>query len=170
MSHNRKMVLLPGIKSTLDSQVIMRIDVNLWSWSWWWWWCWKWEVPFMKYFILRCLNWWWWSWCWWSWRWMITLLKMRGPFYDIFHPALLRSAGQQLQRLHNNLSPWLREWGGTRKTIIITIIITRPKPPYGRQGLARSWGKDTVGQVHFEVFSTSHFVPLALSSDWILLF
>ena len=26
--------------------------------------------------------------------------------------------------------------------IIITIIITRPKPAYGRQGLAGSWGQD----------------------------
>ena len=34
---------------------------------------------------------------------------------------------------------------------------TRPKPPYGRQGLAGSWSKDTVGRVHFKVFSTSNF-------------
>ena len=27
--------------------------------------------------------------------------------------------------------------------IIIIIIITRPKPAYGRQGLAGSWGQDT---------------------------
>ena len=27
--------------------------------------------------------------------------------------------------------------------IIIVIIITRPKPAYGRQGLAGSWGQDT---------------------------
>ena len=53
--------------------------------------------------------------------------------------------------------------------IIIIIIITRPKPPYGRQGLAGLWGKDTVRQVHFGVFSTSRFTPLAVSSDWILL-
>ena len=53
--------------------------------------------------------------------------------------------------------------------IIIVIIITRPKPPYGRQGLAGSWGKDTVRWVHFGAFSTSHFAPSALSSDWIVL-
>ena len=35
--------------------------------------------------------------------------------------------------------------------IIIIIIITRPKPPYGRQGLAGLWGKDTVRLVHFGV-------------------
>ena len=56
--------------------------------------------------------------------------------------------------------------------IIINIIIniTRPKPPSGRQGLAGSWGKDTVRQVHYKMFSTSHFAPTALSSNWILLF
>ena len=44
---------------------------------------------------------------------------------------------------------------------------TRPKPPYWRQGQAGSWGKDTVRRVHFGVFSTSHFAPTPLSSDWI---
>ena len=53
--------------------------------------------------------------------------------------------------------------------IIIIIIITRPKPPFGRQGLAGSWGKDKVRRVNFGVFSTSHFAHLALSSDWIVL-
>merc|ERR1711963_1180366 len=28
-------------------------------------------------------------------------------------------------------------------TNVVTIIITRPKPAYGRQGLAGSWGQDT---------------------------
>ena len=42
---------------------------------------------------------------------------------------------------------------------MITISKTRPKPPFGRQSLAGSWGKDTVRQVHFKVFSTSHFAP-----------
>ena len=41
------------------------------------------------------------------------------------------------------------------------FLITRPKLPYGRQGVAGSFGKDTVRRVHFGVFSTSHF---ALSS------
>ena len=27
--------------------------------------------------------------------------------------------------------------------VVIVIIITRPKPAYGRQGLAGSWGQDT---------------------------
>ena len=49
----------------------------------------------------------------------------------------------------------------------ITIISTRPKPPYGRQGLAVSWGKDTVRWIHFGVFSASGFAPPALSSNWI---
>ena len=50
------------------------------------------------------------------------------------------------------------------------IITTRPKPPSGRQGLVGSWGKDTVRQVHYKMFSTSHFAPTPLSSNWILLF
>ena len=37
------------------------------------------------------------------------------------------------------------------------LHLTRPKPPYGRQGLAGSWSKDTVGRIHFKVFSTSNF-------------
>ena len=40
---------------------------------------------------------------------------------------------------------------GVMKQTILSI--TRPKPAYGRQGLAGSWGKDTVRQVHFGVFS-----------------
>ena len=47
---------------------------------------------------------------------------------------------------------------------IIIIIITRPKPSYGQQGLAGSWGKDTVRQVHFGMLSTSHFAPRVLNS------
>ena len=31
----------------------------------------------------------------------------------------------------------------TTSTNIIAIIVTRPKPAYGRQGLAGSWGQDT---------------------------
>ena len=37
--------------------------------------------------------------------------------------------------------------------IIIVIIITRPKPAYGRQGLAGSWGQDTDEVSTFLVFS-----------------
>ena len=48
---------------------------------------------------------------------------------------------------------------------MITIIITRPKPAYGRQGLAGSWGQDTDEVSTFLVFLTSHFAPAALSSD-----
>ena len=47
----------------------------------------------------------------------------------------------------------------------IIIIITRPKPAYGRQGLAGSWGQDTDKVRTFLVFLTSHFAPAALSSD-----
>ena len=49
--------------------------------------------------------------------------------------------------------------------IIIAIIITRPKPAYGRQGLAGPWGQDTDEVSTFLVFLTSHFAPAALSSD-----
>ena len=50
--------------------------------------------------------------------------------------------------------------------IIVTIInITRPKPAYGRQGLAGLWGQDTDEVSTFLVFLTSHFAPAALSSD-----
>ena len=51
--------------------------------------------------------------------------------------------------------------------IIIIIIITRPKPAFGRQGLAGSWGQDTDEVSTFLVFLTSHFAPAALSSDLI---
>ena len=49
--------------------------------------------------------------------------------------------------------------------IIIIIIITRPKPAYGQQGLAVSWGQNTDEVSTFLVFLTSHFAPAALSSD-----
>ena len=45
------------------------------------------------------------------------------------------------------------------------IMITRPKPAYGRQGLAGSWGQDTDEVSTFLVFLTSHFAPAALCSD-----
>ena len=47
----------------------------------------------------------------------------------------------------------------------LIIITTRPKPAYGRQGLAGSWGQDTDEVSTFWVFLTSHFAPAALSSD-----
>ena len=49
--------------------------------------------------------------------------------------------------------------------IAIIIIITRPKPASGRQGLVGSWGQDTDEVSTFLVFLTSHFAPVALSSD-----
>ena len=45
----------------------------------------------------------------------------------------------------------------TLPLIIIIIIITRPKPAYGRHGLAGSWGQDTDEVNTFLVFLTSHF-------------
>jgi len=55
--------------------------------------------------------------------------------------------------------------GGPGTNSAINIIITRPKPAYGRQGLAGSWGQDTDEVSTFLVFLTSHFAPAALSSD-----
>ena len=49
--------------------------------------------------------------------------------------------------------------------IAFIIISTRPKPAYGRKGLAGSWGQNTDEVSTFLVFLTSHFAPAALSSD-----
>ena len=51
------------------------------------------------------------------------------------------------------------------RSLRIIIIITRPKPAYGRHGLAGSLGQDTDEVNTFLVFLTSHFAPAALSSD-----
>ena len=45
------------------------------------------------------------------------------------------------------------------------FVDTRPKPAYGRQGLAGSLGQDTDKVSTFLVFLTPHFAPAALSSD-----
>ena len=50
--------------------------------------------------------------------------------------------------------------------INIVIIITRPKPAYGRQGLAGSWGQDTDKVSNFWVFLTSHFAQLEIKPTW----
>ena len=50
--------------------------------------------------------------------------------------------------------------------IIIAIIITRPKPAYGRQGLAGSWGQDTDKVSNFWVFLTAHFAQLGIEPTW----
>ena len=50
-------------------------------------------------------------------------------------------------------------------TTITIIIITRPKPAYGRQGLAGSGAKIQIKRECFGVFLTTHFAPPALSSD-----
>ena len=52
------------------------------------------------------------------------------------------------------------------KNLIIIIIITRPKPAYGRQGLAGSWGQDTDKVSNFWVFLTSHFAQLGNKPTW----
>ena len=50
-------------------------------------------------------------------------------------------------------------------TTLVSFVQTRPKPAYGRQGLAGSWGLDTDEVSTFLVFLTSHFAPAALCSD-----
>ena len=50
--------------------------------------------------------------------------------------------------------------------IMIIIMITRPKPAYGRQGLAGSWGQDTDKVSNFWVFLTSHFAQLGNKPTW----
>ena len=50
-------------------------------------------------------------------------------------------------------------------TVIIIIIVTRPMPAYGRQGLAVSWGQNTDEVSTFLVFLASHYEPPELSSD-----
>ena len=54
--------------------------------------------------------------------------------------------------------------------IFVIIIITWPKPRYVRQCL-EGWivgpGYSSLKQVHFGPISTSHFLPLALSSNWL---
>ena len=57
-------------------------------------------------------------------------------------PGHVKKGGKQ--EADPDPSPWLivsNEMRNNRS--IITIIITRPKPAYGRQGLAGSWGKNT---------------------------
>ena len=48
----------------------------------------------------------------------------------------------------------------------VLIINTRPKPAYGRQGLAGSWGQDTDKVSNFWVFLTSHFAQLEIKPTW----
>ena len=78
--------------------------------------------------------------------------------------AILRSAGQECIRLvvARPIDP-----ADIHQPVfvIIIIIITRPMPAYGRQGLAVSWGQNTDEVSTFLVFLTSHFAPAALSSD-----
>ena len=80
-------------------------------------------------------------------------MEREGEEKDLDHPAQRNADTQVVLNIiiiiHNN----------------INIIITRPKPAYGWQGLAGSWGQDTDEVSTFLVFLTSHFAPAALSSD-----
>ena len=49
---------------------------------------------------------------------------------------------------------------------LVIIMFTRPKPAYGRQGLAGSWGQDTDKVSNFWVFLTSHFAQLGIKPTW----
>ena len=82
-----------------------------------------------------------------------------------------------VQLVRNGLSPRARNTLGSLLTvpnnvitnifiIIIIIIFTTPKPAYGRQGLAGSWGQDTDKVSNFWVFLTSHFAQLGNKPTW----
>ena len=45
------------------------------------------------------------------------------------------------------------------------FVNTRPKPPYGRQGLAESWSKDIVRRVHFGGFKRDILALLSPPGD-----
>ena len=74
--------------------------------------------------------------------------------FDSAHPTVILAHGDVLNITIMIIS-----------IIMIIIMITRPKPAYGRQGLAGSWGQDTDEVSTFLVFFTSHFAPTPLSSD-----
>ena len=50
--------------------------------------------------------------------------------------------------------------------VVVNIIFTRPKPAYGRQGLAGLWDQDTDEVSNFWVFLTSHFAQLGIKPTW----
>ena len=89
--------------------------------------------------------------------------------FCIFPLSLISSVRRRILRPAASLWCHVHRGETTDPTIIviITIIITRPKPAYGRQGLAGSWGQDTDEVRTFVVFLTSHFAPAALSSNLI---
>ena len=74
----------------------------------------------------------------------------------------MKRAIERAELAENKLKGIEEELQVINTTIIISIIITRPKPAYGRQGPAGSWGQDTDEVSTFLVFLMSHF---ALSSD-----
>ena len=80
-------------------------------------------------------------------------------------PALWTQGRVRHQRHLAATRPLQTRYNPNINIINIIITITRPKPAYGRQGLAGSWGQDTDEVSTFLVFLTSHFAPVALSSD-----
>ena len=65
-----------------------------------------------------------------------------------------------------NISPTVSRYSSlSTPSTYLQSRLTRPKPAYGRHGLAGSWGQDTDEVNTFLVFLTSHFAPAALSSD-----
>ena len=74
-----------------------------------------------------------------------------------------------LRKMMDQKSAWAAnysKWEADYRVSIIIIIITRPKPAYGRQGLAGSWGQDTDNVSNFWVFLTSHFAQLGNKPTW----
>ena len=60
---------------------------------------------------------------------------------NIDRQGLRRKVQQQVDPPQQQRTPWTF-WGGKTEVQVI-IIITRPKPAYGRQGWEGSWGQDT---------------------------
>ena len=84
-------------------------------------------------------------------------------FQKKVHNFCLQHHSKQISLTDHEWETWkrvAREVGA-----IIIIIITRPKPAYGRQGLAGWWGQDRDEVRTFLVFLMTHFAPAALSSD-----
>ena len=92
-------------------------------------------------------------------------------FVEMTHPEISApvdggsdDVGASLQSLGQECEDWPVQ--RVIYFIIIIIIITGPKPAYGRQGLAGSWGQDTDKVSNFWVFLTSHFAQLGIKPTW----
>ena len=115
---------------------------------------------------------------WWSWRlgWRSCLPIFVVPFLtkeaillkrrnSPSECVILLDAESYLQRKEVDVTTFRNPITGIITLIIVIIITTRPKPAYGRHGVAGSWVQDQIKRESFGVFSMSHFAPQALSWD-----